>query len=274
MRKLFGWFVVCTFAAFMVGCGGGEQETETTGEETAAKKEKRAAATGYQATTVTDGGTIAGMVTFTGAIPPKQKLEVTKDVQVCGQKTHYKKDLVVSEENKGLANVVVKITNISQGKSMDSLGESFELDQNGCEFLPHITLVPAGAELAILNSDGILHNIHTYSEKNSPINMAQPGFRKRMVQTFSEPEVIRVACDVHNWMGAYIVVTGHPYYAKTDDSGNYQLTDVPAGTYTLEFWQQTLGTKTAEVTVTAGGTAEVNMEFAPGTTAAQAGATR
>lgn len=251
-------FLVATFA---LTCGGGGEEQTEDMEMT--EETEMAAPEGYQGMAVTDGGSITGMVTYAGAIPEKTKIEVTKDVSVCGKTTHYKEDLVVGE-NKGLANVVVKLTDINKGKGMDAMTGPFELDQETCVFKPHVTLVPVGAELTILNSDGILHNIHTYSETNSPINVAQPGFKKRMVQTFAKPEVIRVACDVHNWMSGYIVVAGHPYYAKTDDSGNFQLTDVPAGTYTVEYWHETLGTQTAEVTVTAGGTVEANTEFAVG----------
>lgn len=261
MKKITLLLLALLVVSFAISCGGG-------GEEQAEKmdtmgKEEMTAPTGYQAMAVTDGGTITGMVTYDGAMPEKTKIEVTKDVSVCGKTTHYKEDVVVGE-NKGLANVVVKITNINKGKGMDTMTGPFELDQHSCMFQPHVTLLPVGAELAILNSDGILHNIHTYSEDNNPINVAQPGFKKRMVQTFEKPEIIRIACDVHNWMGGYIVVAGHPYYAKTDGSGNFKLIDVPAGTYTLEYWHETLGKQTKEVTVTAGGSVEANAKFAMG----------
>ncbi len=77
--------------------------------------------------------------------------------------------------------------------------------------------------------------------------------------------MIRVACDVHNWMGGWIAVVDNPYVAVTGANGYFEISGVPAGTYTLEFWQETLGTKTAEVTVTAGGSVEANMMFTPGT---------
>jgi plastocyanin len=260
MRKLFLFVVVLTSMAFLISCGGGGGDTETTAKTPA---KQAPAMSGYSAMAVTDGGSVTGKVTFAGAAPKRVKLEVTKDVNVCGKVDHYNQDIVVSGDM-GLANVVVSLANISKGKGMDALGTSFELDQNGCAFVPHVSLVPAGAECTILNSDGVLHNIHTYSEKNKPMNVAQPGFKKRMTQSFGEPETIRVACDVHNWMGGYIVVAGHPYYAVTDASGNFELTDVPAGTYTVEYWQEKLGKQTAQVTVTAGAAAEANLEYTMG----------
>ncbi|MFQ5822583.1 MAG: carboxypeptidase regulatory-like domain-containing protein [bacterium] len=267
MKKILSLLIVLAFISFLIGCGGGEKKAEKPSEEVTEEVETMAEAGGYQAMTVTNGGTIKGTVTFAGTIPPKQKLEITKDVNVCGKMPHYKEDLVVSR-NKGVANVVVSITTLNKGKSMDVLGNKFELDQNGCTFKPHVVIVPTGTDLTILNSDGILHNIHTFSEKNTPINVAQPGFKKKMTQTFNEPEVIRVACDVHNWMDSYIIVVEHPYYAVTNENGNFELTDVPAGTYTLEYWQETLGTRTAEVTVTEGAVVEANFEFAAGTASA------
>lgn len=263
MKDLFILTIALPVMSFFIACGGGEQTAEKPAEQETKPAETAAAGGAYEAMTVSNGGTIAGKVTFAGAIPAKQKLQITKDVNVCGKEPHYKEDLVVSGD-KSLANVVVSIADISKGKSIDTMGDSFVMDQNGCVFKPHVTMLPAGVPCTILNSDGILHNIHTYSEKNPPINVAQPGFKKRMSQTFDEPEIIRVACDVHNWMCAYIVVTGHPYYAKTDANGKFELSNVPAGTYTVEYWHETLGKQTAEVTVPAGSSVEANIEFAVG----------
>ncbi|MFQ5863787.1 MAG: hypothetical protein ACE5IW_01000 [bacterium] len=267
MKRLLSIFMVLAFMALVMSCGGGEKKAEKPSEKMTEEAEAMAETGGYQAIEVANAGTIQGTVTFAGAIPPKQKVEITKDVNACGKVPHYKEDLVVSS-NKGIANVVVRITNINKGKSIETLGSNFVLDQNGCTFKPHVVIVPAGAELSILNSDGILHNVHTFSEINSAINIAQPKFKKKITQSFEEPEFIRVACDVHNWMGGYIVVVDHPYYSVTDENGNFGLTDVPAGNYTLEYWQETLGARTAEVTVTEGGVVEANFEFTAGTASA------
>lgn len=245
--------------ALWVACGGGgeEQGVAKKAPETTAET---AAPAGYTETTVTNGGTISGTITYAGTPPPPQKVKITKDVQVCAKEPHYKEDLVVGS-NKGIKNVVVKLTNISSGKALSSLNPDPVLDQRVCLFRPHVLLMPVGATLRVLNSDGILHNLHTYSEKNPPINTGQPGFKKEMTFTFQEPEVIRVTCDVHPWMSGYVIVAEHPYFAVTDEMGKYSLSDVPAGTYTVEFWQETLGTNTKEVTVAAGQVATVDFEF-------------
>jgi plastocyanin len=147
---------------------------------------------------------------------------------------------------------------------MDALGASFVLDQKVCVYRPHVLVVPINKPVKILNSDGILHNIHTYGKKNPPKNMAQPKFKKELTETFAQPEAVPVKCDVHGWMSAWIVAVDHPYYAVTDASGKFTIEDVPAGTYTVEYWQEKLGTQTKQVTVAASGSATADFAYPAG----------
>ncbi|MFQ6047587.1 MAG: carboxypeptidase regulatory-like domain-containing protein [Gemmatimonadales bacterium] len=215
----------------------------------------------YTAREVADGGTISGRVTLTGGAPAPERLEITKDREVCAREPKFAQDLVVSSENSGLRFVVVSITDIRAGKPWPSESTAITLDQNGCRFSPHILIVPAGQTFNILNNDGILHNVHTRSRANRPINKAQPGFLKSLRAQFPSPEIIRVDCDAHDWMRAWIVVAAHPYYAVTDENGRYRLENVPPGTYALEFWHERLGTQTHQVTVAANETAEANAAY-------------
>ncbi len=217
------------------------------------------AAHAYEGGTVTNGGSISGQVKFQGTAPAPKALEVTKDKEVCGQHEIKDEELVVGGGG-GLQNAVVSIATISKGKVMEP-GNPV-LDQKGCVYIPHVSLFPAGATIKINNDDGILHNIHTYSTKNPPINRAQPKFKKTIEEKFSQPEVIKVTCDAHGWMMGWLVAQDHPYYAKTDADGNYKLTDVPAGEYELKVWHSKLGEKTQKVTVPAGGEAKANFELA------------
>jgi hypothetical protein len=121
---------------------------------------------------------------------------------------------------------------------------------------------PAGSTVEILNPDGILHNIHSYSTKNTPFNMAQPKFKKTLTVKIDKPEAVNVKCDVHGWMSGWLFVAENPYVGVTDDKGVVKLTDVPAGTYTLEVWHETLGKQTQKVTVKAKEEAKVNFELA------------
>lgn len=212
----------------------------------------------YQGGPVSGGGTITGTVTFAGTPPAPSTYTPAKDTQICGTGVHKGEDVVVGA-NKGIKYVVVSLTDITKGAALEA--KPATLDQKGCWFRPHVLLVSVVAPLEILNDDGILHNIHTTSTKNPAFNKAQPKFMKKMTHQFTAPEVVRVACDVHNWMGAWIVVQEHPYYAVTDDNGNFTLSNVPAGTYTIQYWHEKFGKQTAKVTVSAGGKATANFAF-------------
>jgi plastocyanin len=219
------------------------------------------------------GATIGGTVTFDGTPPPPETLQVTKDPDKCG--TEQVSEALVVGEGKGIQYVVVSIANATPGKGHEKDEEKeekgrkgereaksaeVELDQHGCRFMPHVVVLPAGATLVSRNSDGIMHNLHTFSKANPSINKAQPGFKKTMpISTLKTPETIKVQCDMHGWMRAWIVVTDTPYTVVTDATGRFQLPEVPAGTYTLKFWHETLGETQREVTVKDGETVMVNM---------------
>jgi len=200
------------------------------------------------------GGTVAGRVVLVGEAPQSKKLEISKDKEKCGtDKTA--EDLVISSD-RGIKNAVVIVQGV-KGKPEATP----TMDQRGCMFTPHVALVPVGVPLDILNSDGILHNFHTYSSKNAAINKAQPGFKKNMTQTFNQPEVIKVNCDAHAWMSAWIVVSDSPS-AVTSDGGTFKISDVPPGNHKLEIWHETLGKFTKDVTVKAGEETKITIELA------------
>jgi plastocyanin len=212
----------------------------------------------YKAGDVKDGGSISGTVKYKGSAPAPKKLEVSKDKEVCGKTPKVDQSLVVNNGN--LANAVVTITDIKSGKKIDA--KKVTLDQKGCEYQPHVLAFPAGSTVEILNPDGILHNVHSYSKVNSPFNMAQPKFKKNLDVKIDKPEAIEVKCDVHGWMQGWLVATESPYVAVTDNSGNFKLTDVPPGSYTVEVWHEKLGKNTQKVTVKAKEDAKVGFDVA------------
>ncbi len=215
----------------------------------------------YVARPVPDGGVVSGSVTHAGDVPPSQALTIRDDREVCAKEPQYEEDLLVNAATGGLKNVVVWLSDIGEGKPWETPGEPRALDQTSCRFEPHVLVVPAGEEFDILNNDGILHNFHTRSRENRPVNRAQPKFLAKIQARLIRPEIVRVDCDVHDWMRAWIVVAAHPYYAVTDDNGSYQLTGVPPGTYTLNLWHETLGNQTREVVVTGNGDVRADVEY-------------
>lgn len=224
-----------------------------------------AQARAYDAGPVADGGSISGTVKYKGTPPAPTKLDVNKDVEVCGKggdKTS--RELVVGPDG-GVQYAVVSIPGISKGKPFPEAKPT--LDQKGCEYMPHITVVQAGGEVEVLNSDGILHNIHSYPQenKNTPVNVAQPKFKKSIVikgDGIKDPERIKLACDVHGWMQGWLIVENNPYLAITDPTGAFKLTDVPPGDYEITVWHEKLGEAKQKVTVKAGADTVANFELA------------
>jgi len=205
-----------------------------------------------------DAGSVSGRVTYAGAPPPKKAVDVTKDKEVCGKSPIYDESLVVGPD-KGLKNAVVTVLGAKGGKFAS---EKVELDQKGCQYVPHVVVVPTTGQLDILNSDGILHNIHTQSTANPPINVAQPKFKKVLTQKFTKPEIIKAACDAHGWMNGWIVVADQPFVAVTDDKGNFAIKDIPPGKYTVEIWHETLGKQVKEVTIKGKEDSKLTLEMA------------
>ncbi|MDP2606216.1 MAG: carboxypeptidase regulatory-like domain-containing protein [Deltaproteobacteria bacterium] len=198
-------------------------------------------------------GSISGKVVFVGDAPQAKKIRVTKDNEKCGSEI-LNEELIVSAD-RGIKNAVVSVAGV-KGKAAGSA----TIDQKGCFFAPHVVIVPTGGSLDILNNDGILHNFHTQSSKNAVINKAQPGFKKKMTEKFTQPEVFKVVCDAHSWMAAWIVVT-NDNSAVSADGGAFKITDVPAGTHKVEVWHETLGKLTKEVTVKVGEEAKITIEL-------------
>jgi len=202
------------------------------------------------------GGTISGTVKYDGTPPAPRKVEVTKDKDVCALHPHFDEELLV-DSGGGIANAVV----IVKGAKGDLKPGEVKFDQKGCDYVPHVLAFPAGSTVDIQNSDGILHNIHTYSEKNPSFNMAQPKFKKVIQRKIEQPEVIKVSCDAHGWMEGWIYVVDNPYYAITGADGKFSIADVPPGNYTLVTIQSFTGPLQQSVTVEGGKPTNLNIEL-------------
>jgi len=209
----------------------------------------RAAA--YEAIAVTDGGTLSGTVTYDGTPPAAAKIEVTKDPEVCGKESKEKVNpVLLVGAGGGIANVVVTVK-AAKGKKLEVPATNPVFDQKTCEFHPHVLVFPAGSTVDVINSDGILHNIHTTSTVNPSQNQAQPKFKPKIQLKVEKPETIAIKCDVHGWMSGYWVATETPYVAVTDASGTFKIADLPPGDYDVELWQEKLGKATQKASVKA-----------------------
>jgi plastocyanin len=188
---------------------------------------------------------IRGAVVMTGAVTPK-KLPVTIDQYVCG-KDKVAEDVVVNAQG-AVKNAVVWLQTPPPGTAWPSAPVKVDMDQKGCVFVPHVVLVPTGGTVEFQNSDRLLHNLHSVSRDNPTFNRTQPKGRS-IPLTFSKPEIIQLNCDLHSWMRAWVVVADHPFYALTNDAGEFVLPNVPPGKYVLQIWQEAVGITSRDVSV-------------------------
>jgi plastocyanin len=191
-----------------------------------------------------DAGTIAGEIKYTGKAPTSVTHKTGKFKKVCGPEIP---DESLILKNQNVKNVVVWLEG-KHAKKLKNKPGTYTIDQKKCAYSPHVLAMPQGSELKVLTSDPINHNIHTYSFDNDPINiMFLPN--QDYTQEMEEPEVIKVSCDLHGWMEAYIVVTPHSYFAMTQSDGAFEIKDVPPGKYTLKVWHESLGEESRKIKV-------------------------
>jgi hypothetical protein len=196
----------------------------------------------YKVVTVSDGGTISGTVKWSGPLPHALDFPVTKDPAICdpdSKKTVDLERLVVGSQG-GVANTIVYLKNIYSGKAMALPEQRRHLDQKHCRYIPHILLVPQDATLQIQSSDATLHTVHM--EGAATFNLPFPFTNQITSRTMSTPGLVHIRCNGgHVWMNAEMMVVPHPYYAVTDESGQFEFTDVPPGTYQIVAWHEGWG---------------------------------
>ncbi|MFZ0417493.1 MAG: carboxypeptidase regulatory-like domain-containing protein [Candidatus Sulfotelmatobacter sp.] len=148
------------------------------------------------------------------------------------------------------------------GKTFPAPKEHPVMDQKGLAFVPHIMVVLQGAAVDFLNSDTVQHNVFWTaigSDKKAGHNLGTwPKGEKRSF-TFDKAGVVPLLCNVHPEMGAFVIVSPTPYFAETDDSGNYKIKDVPDGSYTVTAWHEGAKNQSKPVTVAGGGKADFTL---------------
>jgi plastocyanin len=213
----------------------------------------------YEEIAVNNGATIRGSVKVEGKLPKPPPLQITKSKEVC---RNVPNETLIVGAGQGIRYAVVTLEGITKGAAVEKEAVH-ELDNLGCRFVPHVLAASVGQFVVFKNSDPILHTAHALFTSGQPqFNVGlYPGkvSRKPLVT----PGVVKIICEVHPWMGAYIVVTDHPYYSVTDVYGEYLISDIPAGSYRLKVWHETLGTQEKSIEVKAGGSQNVDFVLSP-----------
>jgi hypothetical protein len=219
----------------------------------------------YEVAPVADGGRVVGKVLFKGEAPPPRRMLITKNKDICGE--GQREIVEVAVKNGALANTIVVIDGIAKGKAWAAAQQKPLLDQKQCTFIPPLMAVPKGGDIDILNSDPVLHNIHTYevvgTTRRTLFNFGQPNQGQRLTKPISlrRGEWVKVECDAHDFMHAWMFGATSPYHAVSGEDGSFVIADVPPGKYKVRALHPVLGVREVEVTVPAKGKAEAAFEF-------------
>ena len=234
-RTLWILSATITSIAVAISCGGGEsrsrKEARGGGESGATKAAAPAAATGGDAKKFDPaaGGTITGVVKFDGSAPAPVQLDLTPECSKAypGEQV-FKEDLVVKDGKVEFAFIYVDVK-----ESYAVPAEPAMIDQKGCRYRPHVLGIQAGQKLQIKSSDPFLHNAHYVGKVNGEDNLAMTRAGVRPKKFEAEEGMLKFKCDVHPFMGAWIGVMRHPFFATTGEDGTFTIKGVPPGEYDL-----------------------------------------
>lgn len=229
-------------------------------------KKTEPAAPAYFKVDPATAGTITGKVVYVDNKPARKKVMMDED-PLCARlhsEPVYDEPFLVGGNGPQytLGNVFVYIKQGLEDKTFAPPDEPVVIEQKGCWFGPRVLGMQVGQTLNVNNSDPVTHNIHPLAQVNREWNQSQNPGAEPLTRKFTQPEVmIRVKCNIHNWMHAWVGVVAHPYFAVTGADGSFQLRNVPPGTYTVEIWHEQLGRQERQVTLSAAGQSEITFGF-------------
>ena len=227
-------------------------------------------ASAYTEQDVAGGGAISGKITFSGKAPDPVKIPIEKNPEVCGTGFREIQEVTVDGSG-GLQHAVVYIDKIEAGKKWPKPDKGWELHQKTCRFIPWIQVIQDKTDLTVVSEDPVLHNIHTYelvpagtnTVRVTMFNEAQPtqGYTFTKNIRMRKGNSVKVECDAHNFMHAYMMALKNPYYAITAADGSFTVDNIPPGTYEVTVWHSLLGSVTKTVEVKGGAKAALAHQY-------------
>jgi hypothetical protein len=194
-------------------------------------------------------GDVSATFVFDGTPPKPSKANITSDKPFCGKFNVLDESLLVNDENGGIANVIVFLY-VGRGEEKPPVHESYQataneevlLDNCHCRFDPHVTLLRTTQTLVAGNSDAIGHNTNFTTFRNAAYNKLIPaGGQEKLQFPIEEPLPVKVACNIHPWMGGWLVVKDHPYMGVSDPNGKVVIKNLPIGELTFQVWHEKAG---------------------------------
>lgn len=188
---------------------------------------------------------LAGRFVVTGDVPKPERLEVTRDEEVCGQFGLMDESLLVNSKNRGLKNVVIWLASkgdIPVHPTLQQVPKPVQMDNKDCRFVPRMLHLRTDQLLQVTNSDPVVHNVAVYARRNQPFSLVIPE-NKPLERSFPKSELlpIRVDCSIHAWMRAYLLITEHPYAAISDSDGKFRIEKLPPGEWEFRTWHERSG---------------------------------
>ncbi|PYP89519.1 MAG: hypothetical protein DMF61_02285 [Blastocatellia bacterium AA13] len=254
-RIMILWMAIFMAAFLIVACGPKKKKAADESDKTEETKKPAYKSNG-------DEGTVTGKIMLTGAAPAPKRIDMGQDAK-CGEANSNPQTETYMVSDGKVQNVFVYLKGGPADKYEYPVpSESAELDQRGCRYNPHVLGVQAKQDIKITNSDATTHNIHPTPTKNQEWNESQAPGSGAKDKSFSRPEtLIKVKCNVHPWMTAYIGVLGHSFYAVSGKDGSFTIKNVPPGDYTLVTWHEDLGEQTQKIKVTAKGSVTQDVTY-------------
>ncbi len=206
-------------------------------------------------------GSLSILVELAGESPEPRQLDIGRE-PVCQHGGPIYSEFVVAEDGK-LANVLVRVAGGHESWRPPTADTApVQILQSGCVYRPHVIGLQLGTPLSVENHDDLLHNVHLTSRRNSSSNRVQAAGADALTFDFRRPELsIPIQCDLHPWMGAWVHVLDHPWFAVTDAAGLGRIEQLPPGEYQLEAVHEKFGTKTITAKLGANETIELRFTF-------------
>ena len=197
--------------------------------------------TGYEAT-------LSGTITFTGKRPKTVRIQTFADPVCHDINPRLSTEYAVGDRGR-LANVLVYVkSDALDTYAFQPPASPVVLDHRGCRYVPHVLGMRVGQPILIFNRDPTTHNTHAVSRKNPDWNQSQMPETDPLKHTFAQPDLIAFKCNQHPWEKAYVGVFDHPFFAVSDELGNYKIEGLPPGKYTVVAWHERFGEKTVDIT--------------------------